>query len=106
MKSVGSKVVLEMKNDDDKFIKSIQPLPKQTIERGVFTAPEFDPDSFLSSRRHLGLEQLKMELNSHLKLLKNELIELINHNYQDFINLSTNLKGVDKSIDNLSNTFD
>ncbi|CAO3646141.1 unnamed protein product [Cunninghamella blakesleeana] len=87
--------------DDEKFIQSIQPLPKQAIERAVFTAPDFDPDSFLSSRRHLGLERLKMELNSHLRLLKNELVELINQDYQDFINLSTNLKGVDRSMDSL-----
>ncbi|CAO3589641.1 unnamed protein product [Absidia cylindrospora] len=42
-----------------------------------------------------------MELNSHLKSLKTELVELINRDYQDFINLSTNLKGVDKAIDTL-----
>ncbi|KAI8338456.1 oligomeric golgi complex component, COG2-domain-containing protein [Chlamydoabsidia padenii] len=88
-------------DDDDTFIQSIQPLPKQTIERAVFTANDFDPDRFLSSRRHLGLERLKMELNSHLKSLKTELVELINRDYQDFINLSTNLKGVDKAIDTL-----
>lgn len=88
-------------DDDDTFIQSIQPLPKHTIERSVFTAIDFDPDRFLSSRRHLGLERLKMELNSHLKSLKIELVELINRDYQDFINLSTNLKGVDKAIDTL-----
>ncbi|KAI8086471.1 oligomeric golgi complex component, COG2-domain-containing protein [Halteromyces radiatus] len=88
-------------DDDDTFIQSIQPLPKQTIERDIFTAEEFDPDRFLSSRRHLGLERLKMELNSHLKSLKTELVDLINRDYQDFINLSTNLKGVDKAIENL-----
>lgn len=88
-------------DDDDTFIQSIQPLPKHTIERSVFTANDFDPDRFLSSRRHLGLERLKMELNSHLKSLKVELVELINRDYQDFINLSTNLKGVDRAIDTL-----
>jgi hypothetical protein len=88
-------------DDDDKFISSVQPLPNNAVERSAFTAPEFDPDTFLSSRRHLGLERMKTELNTHLKLLKTELVELINRDYQDFINLSTNLKGVDRDIENL-----
>jgi hypothetical protein len=88
-------------DDDDKLINSVQPLPSNAVERSAFTAPEFDPDIFLSSRRHLGLERMKTELNTHLKLLKTELVELINRDYQDFINLSTNLKGVDRDIENL-----
>lgn len=88
-------------DDDDRLINSVKPLPSNAVERSAFTAPEFDPDSFLSSRRHLGLERMKTELNTHLKLLKTELVELINRDYQDFINLSTNLKGVDKDLENL-----
>ncbi|KAL0088151.1 hypothetical protein F4703DRAFT_1498077 [Phycomyces blakesleeanus] len=88
-------------DEDDQLIKSVQPLPRQAVERSEFTAVEFNPDRFLSSRRHLGLERLKSELNSHLRLLKTELIELLNRDYQDFINLSTNLKGVDRAMDDL-----
>lgn len=88
-------------DDDDKFINSVQPLPSNAVERSAFTAPDFEPDIFLSSRRHLGLERMKAELNTHLKQLKTELVELINRDYQDFINLSTNLKGVDKDIEEL-----
>ncbi|KAG1217453.1 hypothetical protein G6F35_009146 [Rhizopus arrhizus] len=44
---------------------------------------------------------MKVELNTHLKQLKAELVELINKDYQDFVNLSTNLKGVDKDINEL-----
>lgn len=72
-----------------------------TIDRSAFAAPDFDPDQFLSSRRHLGLERLKVELNAHLRFLKRELVELINRDYQDFINLSTNLKGVDNAMEDL-----
>lgn len=88
-------------DDDDRFISSVQPLPSNAVERSAFTATDFDPDTFLSSRRHLGLERMKAELNTHLKQLKTELVELINRDYQDFINLSTNLKGVDKDIEEL-----
>ncbi|KAI8375844.1 oligomeric golgi complex component, COG2-domain-containing protein [Blakeslea trispora] len=88
-------------DDNQQLFDSIQPLPNHAVERSAFTASQFDPDAFLSSRRHLGLERMKVELNNHLKLLKSELVELINRDYQDFINLSTNLKGVDKEISQL-----
>ncbi|KAI7904429.1 oligomeric golgi complex component, COG2-domain-containing protein [Cokeromyces recurvatus] len=88
-------------DEDDNFIHSIKPLPENAIERSAFTAKEFDPDVFLTSRRHLGLERMKTELNAHLRRLKAELVELINRDYQDFINLSTNLKGVDRNIESL-----
>ncbi|KAI8144115.1 oligomeric golgi complex component, COG2-domain-containing protein [Fennellomyces sp. T-0311] len=88
-------------DDDEQHNFVLEPLSKQVVDRAAFTAPHFDPDRFLSSRRHLGLERLKVELNSHLKFLKAELVELINRDYQDFINLSTNLKGVDKAIDDV-----
>lgn len=88
-------------DEDDIFISSVKPLPSNAVERSAFTATDFDPDTFLSSRRHLGLERMKTELNTHLKSLKTELVELINCDYQDFINLSTNLKGVDKDIEDL-----
>ncbi|KAI8336861.1 oligomeric golgi complex component, COG2-domain-containing protein [Choanephora cucurbitarum] len=98
------KSVFNFSDDEDEnqqLFDSIQPLPSQAVERSAFTASQFDPDAFLSSRRHLGLERMKTELNNHLKLLKSELVELINRDYQDFINLSTNLKGVDKQIEQL-----
>lgn len=87
---------------DDVFGAGLEPLSEQAVDRKAFTAPDFDPDRFLSTRRHLGLERLKVDLNRHLKLLKTELVELINRDYQDFINLSTNLKGVDVAIHDLS----
>lgn len=87
--------------DDETLRSNLQPLTKTAVDRSAFTSPHFDPDQFLSSRRHLGLERLKVELNNHLRYLKTELFELINRDYQDFINLSTNLKGVDRTIDDL-----
>ncbi|KAJ3187266.1 Conserved oligomeric Golgi complex subunit 2 [Irineochytrium annulatum] len=41
-----------------------------------------------------------------LSSLKNELIELINRDYADFINLSTNLVGVDKIINEISSPLE
>ncbi|ORE03781.1 COG2-domain-containing protein [Rhizopus microsporus var. microsporus] len=81
---------------------TIKPLPNHAVERSELVADDFDPDTFLSSKRHLGLERMKVELNAHLKQLKSELVELINRDYQDFINLSINLSGVDKDIEELA----
>ncbi|KAF9975885.1 Conserved oligomeric Golgi complex subunit 2 [Actinomortierella ambigua] len=71
------------------------------IDRAALTAAEFDTDEFLSARRHLPLEELKSQLISHLKELRTELVELINSDYADFINLSTNLNGVDKMMNDV-----
>jgi len=37
------------------------------------------------------------QLQTFQRNLKNELVELINNDYADFINLSTNLSGIDKA---------
>lgn len=58
----------------------------------------FDVDHFLASRKHTALEDLRRELSSHLANLRAELVELINRDYADFVNLSTNLKGLDKKM--------
>ncbi|KAF9173929.1 Conserved oligomeric Golgi complex subunit 2 [Mortierella sp. AD011] len=76
------------------------------IDRAALIAVNFDTDEFLSARRHLPLEELKSQLIAHMKELKTELIELINNDYADFINLSTNLNGVDRMMDDLQKPLD
>ena len=41
-----------------------------------------------------------------MKELKTELVELINSDYADFINLSTNLNGVDRMMEDLKKPLD
>ncbi|XP_054154324.1 conserved oligomeric Golgi complex subunit 2-like [Oppia nitens] len=68
-----------------------------------FADESFSIDLFLKrNRSKVTLEQLKDDLSSYLKVLKTSMIELINEDYNDFINLSTNLMGFDKAINNLS----
>ncbi|KAG0341730.1 Conserved oligomeric Golgi complex subunit 2, partial [Podila humilis] len=76
------------------------------IDRAALIAPDFDTDEFLSARRHLPLEELKSQFIAHMKELKTELIELINSDYADFINLSTNLNGVDRMMEDLQKPLD
>ncbi|KAI8603918.1 oligomeric golgi complex component, COG2-domain-containing protein [Dissophora ornata] len=76
------------------------------IDRAALIASDFNTDEFLSARRHLPLEELKSQLIAHMKELKTELIELINSDYADFINLSTNLNGVDRMMEDLQKPLD
>lgn len=48
-----------------------------------------------------GLEGLRDHLGVYLKILRSAMIELINRDYADFVNLSTNLTGLDRLIDAL-----
>ncbi|KAI8800635.1 oligomeric golgi complex component, COG2-domain-containing protein [Cladochytrium replicatum] len=77
-----------------------------SFDRSVFLQHGFDPVEFLGERTHIALDRLKAELSFVLKELKNELVELINQDYADFINLSTNLVGVDKMIEDLKRPLD
>lgn len=49
----------------------------------------------------ISLEALHDSLLQYFNILKNSLVELINQDYADFVNLSTNLFGLDKIIDKL-----
>jgi hypothetical protein len=57
------------------------------------TAETFDVDGFLLSRTHMSLPELRSELRDYLLALKEELVKLINDDYEAFISLSTDLKG-------------
>jgi conserved oligomeric Golgi complex subunit 2 len=64
-----------------------------------FKKPNFDLDTFLTRyKRDYGLERLQTDLAIYLKILKTSMIDLINKDYADFVNLSTNLVGLEKAI--------
>ena len=63
---------------------------------------DFSADSFLQDLwNSVPLEILRDDLGSYLKVLRSAMIELINRDYADFVNLSSNLVGLDKAIANL-----
>lgn len=45
----------------------------------------------LECRRRVQLEDFRDDLSVYLKILRNAMIELINKDYADFVNLSSNL---------------
>lgn len=53
---------------------------------------DFDVDQFVAEcRKQVQLEELREDLELYYKLLKTAMVELINKDYADFVNLSTNL---------------
>ena len=58
-----------------------------------FTAPVFNVEDFLLSRTYTSLHDLRSELRHYLSSLKEELVKLINDDYEAFISLSTDLRG-------------
>ncbi|XP_028395928.1 conserved oligomeric Golgi complex subunit 2-like isoform X2 [Dendronephthya gigantea] len=73
------------------------------FSRNDFMQDDFQVDKFVAEcKKIVPLNVFKKELDDYLRLLKNALIELINQDYADFVNLSTNLVGMDKAINNLT----
>ncbi len=63
---------------------------------------DFNVEQFVvECRRRVPLDNLRDDLAVYLKILQSAMIELINKDYADFVNLSTNLVGLDKAINNL-----
>ncbi|KAJ7579135.1 COG complex component [Mycena floridula] len=57
------------------------------------TSSVFNVEEFLLSRSHTSLLDLRVELREYLSTLKEELVKLINDDYEAFISLSTDLRG-------------
>jgi hypothetical protein len=85
-----------------------QPLPSGPhtlcFNKEDFTKDDFNVEHFVvECRRKVSLEMLRGDLNVYLKILQSAMIELINKDYADFVNLSSNLVGMDRAINNLLN---
>lgn len=93
-------------NDTLKYAKFIPDIPESCCFNDEnFLSDSFSVDGFVkrNSRRVNSLEKLKEDLNTYLKILKHSMVELINEDYTEFINLSSNLVSFEKSIGNIKN---
>ncbi|KNA08973.1 hypothetical protein SOVF_157850 [Spinacia oleracea] len=69
------------------------------FKKDLFLSPDFDSESYISDlRTFVPFDTLRSQLHSHLSSLKHQLVDLINRDYNDFVNLSTNLVDVDSSV--------
>ncbi|XP_057704590.1 conserved oligomeric Golgi complex subunit 2 [Corythoichthys intestinalis] len=73
------------------------------FDKDIFMKDDFDVDQFVADcRKQVQLEEMREDLELYYKLLKTAMVELINKDYADFVNLSTNLVGMDKALNQLS----
>ncbi|KAI5617461.1 conserved oligomeric Golgi complex subunit 2 [Silurus asotus] len=73
------------------------------FNKDEFMKDDFDVDKFVADcRKRVQLEEMRQDLEHYYRLLKTAMVELINKDYADFVNLSTNLVGMDKALNQLS----
>ncbi|VDM44105.1 unnamed protein product [Toxocara canis] len=73
------------------------------FNKAHFSRTDFNVERFLSlARRRANLAQIHNDLRVYLKVVQNSMIELINDDYADFVNLSSNLVGLKETIDKLN----
>jgi conserved oligomeric Golgi complex subunit 2 len=65
------------------------------------SAQVFNVEEFLLARSHISLPDLRVELRQYLAELKEELVKLINDDYEAFISLSTDLHDEGVRLDRL-----
>lgn len=76
---------------------------KLCFEQTEFHSDDFSIDEFIQRKRQVvPLDVLREDLGCYLKSLRSSLIELINHDYGQFVNLSSNLVGLDSQIYNIT----
>ena len=68
------------------------------FHREDFLHDGFTVDGFLAKYGESNFEMLRDELGMYLQVLRVAMIELINDDYADFVNLSSNLVGIEDKI--------
>ncbi|RXK37916.1 hypothetical protein M231_04805 [Tremella mesenterica] len=71
-------------------LPSLHPL---SHDHPLLSSDQFDVDAFLLSRVWVPLDELRGELREYLGILREELVQLINDDYEEFISLGTGLRG-------------
>ena len=90
--------------DDDSDSSAVPNLPAYvplSHDNSYLNAGDFDVEKFLLSRSYTSLPDLRAELREYLASLKEELVKLINDDYEAFISLSTDLRDEGTRLDKL-----
>lgn len=73
--------------------------PELCFDKNEFAKSAFSVDEFLHAHRNgCTMETMRDDLGVYLKVLRSAMIELINEDYADFVNLASNLRGLDAQI--------
>lgn len=78
--------------NDPNDVHDLPDYPPLSHNNPHLIALDFNVETFLLSRSHISLLDLRTELREYLSELKEELVRLINDDYEAFISLSTDLK--------------
>lgn len=79
-------------NGDDDGISGFTLPSARKIEREAFSVEDFNVDKFLSEyHRYQTLEDMQQQLQKWSKSLEQELVDLINEDYNQFVGLGTSL---------------
>ncbi|KAI6249279.1 hypothetical protein HI914_02532 [Erysiphe necator] len=91
--------VLEVDSEDE---NDNLPYPEALL-RSDFLTPRFEAIEYLSSLsdRHQTLEDLQSDLRERSQFLSKELLDLVNENYEQFLNLGSNLKDGEEQLENI-----
>lgn len=82
----------ESANDDNHQVYDLPAFVPLSHDNPYLSAEIFDVQDFLLSRSYTSLPDLRTELRDYHAKLKEELVQLINDEYEAFISLSTDLK--------------
>lgn len=98
--------IRELHDADTTHAEFSLPIAHLTHDDPHLTGDSFSVEEFLLSRPYTSLPDLRSELRDYQGILKQELVGLINDDYEAFISLSTNLQGEDLRIKRLQRPLD
>lgn len=75
----------------------------EALPRSDFLSQDFDAPTYLSTLadRHQTLEDLRTDLRERSQALSQELLDLVNTNYEQFLSLGSDLKGGDEKVEDV-----
>ena len=87
--------------DGDSEVPNLPAYIPLSHDNKYLNVEEFNVEEFLLSRSYTSLPDLRSELREYLASLKEELVKLINDDYEAFISLSTDLRDEGTRLDRL-----
>jgi hypothetical protein len=75
----------------------------EALPRSDFLSEDFDAPTYLSTLadRHQTLEDLRSDLRERSQALSQELLDLVNTNYEQFLSLGSDLKGGEEKVEDV-----
>jgi conserved oligomeric Golgi complex subunit 2 len=75
----------------------------EALPRSDFLSKDFEAPTYLSTLadRHQTLEDLRTDLRERSQALSQELLDLVNTNYEQFLSLGSDLKGGDEKVEDV-----